>query len=207
MIKIGYTHGNKWTDSLIEERILEVINSLGLDRFPTHSEIEKCKDGKALAVKISKSGGTKYWAKKLGYGIKDCESEFGNCYEKYALDDIFSHTYLSGYITKVGYPYDLVINHNIKIDVKVSNILTNNSEYKYHSFNLEKNEPTCDIFILYCLDEAGDVYKTYIVPSCIFYGQTQVGITANGNSRLDKYIDNWNLILKYDDFYMNLKKE
>lgn len=169
--------------------------------------MEQCEDGKALAVKISKSGGTKYWAKKLGYGIKSCESEFGNYYEKYALQDIFSHTLLSGYVNKVGYPYDLTVNHNIKIDVKASNIVTNNVGYKYHSFNIEKSNPTCDIFIFYCIDEADRIYKTYIVPSCKFYGQTQVGISAEGVSRLDKYIDNWNLLLKYDDFYSNIIKE
>ena len=197
MIKIGYTHGNKWTDSLIEERILEVINSLGLDRFPTHSEIEKCKDGKALAVKISKSGGTKYWAKKLGYGIKDCESEFGNCYEKYALDDIFSHTYLSGYITKVGYPYDLVINHNIKIDVKVSNILTNNSEYKYHSFNLEKKQQTCDLYIVYCLGENKNIEKTYIIPAHIMTGKSQLSLGLD-SSKYDRFINRWDIIKSFD---------
>lgn len=207
MSNIGYTHGNKWSEELIKERILLVINTLGLDRFPTHSEMEQCADGKALAVKISKSGGTKYWAKKLGYGIKDCESEFGNYYEKYALDDIFTHTNLSGYITKVGYPYDLMVNHNIKIDVKASNIITNSVGYRLHTFNLEKNEPTCDVFILYCINDANDVYKTYIVPSCKFYGQTQVGVSADGISKLDKYINNWNLLHKYDDFYEKLLKE
>ena len=87
------------------------------------------------------------------------------------------------------------------------NIVTNNVGYRYHSFNLEKNEPTCDVFILYCINEADEVYKTYVVPSCKFYGQTQVGITAEGISKLDKYIDNWDLLLKYDDFYLNLIKE
>ena len=69
-----------------------------------------------------------------------------------------------------------MVNHNIKVDVKASNIITNNVGYRLHTFNLEKNEPTCDVFILYCINDANDVYKTYIVPSCKFYGQTQVGV-------------------------------
>ena len=138
----------------------QIEDLIELDRFPTHSEIENFYGDKALTNKISKSGGTKYWADKLRYKVKQCESEFGNYYERYALDDILLHTGLNGYVNKVGYPYDLTISKHIKIDIKVSNIVINNVGYRYHSFNIEKKEPTCDIFILYCLRDNGNIYKT-----------------------------------------------
>lgn len=203
---MGYTHGNKWTDELIEQRIRMVVDELGLKRFPTHTEMEQCEDGKALAVKISKSGGTKFWAKKLGFGIKDCESEVGEHYEIYALKDIYEHTLLSGYKNKVGYPYDLTIDNNIKVDVKASHIVCNNNDYHYYSFNLEKKEPTCDIFLLYCINNCEEICKTYIIPSCFTYGKTQVGISANRSSKWDKLKNAWFYFEKYNSFYNEIMK-
>ena len=198
---IGYTHGIKWTDELIISEITRVIKALELDRFPTHSEIENFYGNKSLAIKISKSGGTKYWANRLGYEVKQCESEFGDFYETYALNDIFNNTSFRGYKNKVGYPYDLTINHHIKVDVKSSSLITNNQGYQYYTFNLEKKEPTCDIYLIYCLSKENEIFKTYIVPSCKLYGQTQIGISAFGNSKWDSYINYWNIFYIYDEFY------
>lgn len=205
MIKIGHSHGTCWTDEMVASEINRVIQSLELDRFPTHSEIEKFYGNKSLTVKISKSGGTKYWASKLGYGVKDYESEFGDYFERYAIDDIHKHTGLDSYKNKVGYPYDITTNRHIKVDVKSSTIVENNNDYKFHSFNLEKKEPTCDIYILYCLNEEDKIYKTMIIPSCHVYGQTQIGISAYGISKWDKYRDKWGWFEKYNDFYRKLE--
>lgn len=136
---------------MVASEINRVIQSLELDRFPTHSEIEKFNENKSLTVKISKSGGTKYLASKLGYVVKNCESEFGDYFERYTINDIHKHTGLKG--------------------------------YEYHSFSLEKRESTCDIYILYCLNNNNEIYKTVIIPSCHVYGQTQIGISAYGNSK------------------------
>lgn len=32
---MGHTHGTEWTESLIKEKIEEVVGQLGLDRMPT----------------------------------------------------------------------------------------------------------------------------------------------------------------------------
>lgn len=206
MIKIGHSHGTCWTDEMVVFEIKRVVQSLELDRFPTHSEIEQFYGNKSLTNKISKSGGTKYWASKLGYGVKDCESEFGDYFERYAIDDIYQHTGLSSYKNKVGYPYDITTNRHIKVDIKSSTIIENNYGYKFHSFNLEKKEPTCDIYILYCLNDNDEIHKTIIIPSCHVYGQTQIGISAYGNSKWDKYRNQWKWFEKYNDFYIKLEK-
>ena len=204
MITIGHTHGTNWTEELVVSEIERVIKSLELDRFPTHSEMIEYYGNKSLTNKISKSGGTKYWAKLLGYSVKDCESEFGDYFERYSIEDILAHTNLKSYKNKVGYPYDITTNKHIKVDVKSSTIIENNNGYKYHSFNLEKKEPTCDIYILYCVDELNKIYKTYIIPSCHVYGQTQIGISALGQSKWDKYKNNWIIFNTYNDFYSKL---
>ena len=175
-----------------------------MDRFPTHSEMIEYYGNKSLTNKISKSGGTKYWAELLGYGVKDCESEFGDYFERYAIQDIFDNTKLKSFKNKVDYPYDVTTNKHIKVDVKSSTIIENNNGYKYHSFNLEKKQPTCDIYILYCVDDENKVYKTYVIPSCHVYGQTQIGISAFGNSKWDKYRNKWDIFTTYNEFYQKL---
>lgn len=175
-----------------------------MDKFPTHSEMIEYYGNKSLTNKISKSGGTKYWAELLGYGVKDCESEFGDYFERYAIQDIFDNTKLKSFKNKVGYPYDVTTNKHIKVDVKSSTIIENNNGYKHHSFNLEKKQPTCDIYILYCVDDENKVYKTYVIPSCHVYGQTQIGISAFGNSKWDKYRNKWDIFTTYNEFYQKL---
>ena len=189
---------------MVISEIERVVKSLELDRFPTHSEMTEYYGNKALTNKISKSGGTKYWAKLLGYEVKDCESEFGDYFERYSIEDILTHTGLKSYKNKVGYPYDVTTNKHIKVDVKSSTIIENNRGYEYHSFNLEKKEPTCDIYILYCVDDTNKIYKKYIIPSCHVYGQTQIGISAFGKSKWDKYRNNWDVFNVYNDFYSKL---
>lgn len=189
---------------MVISEIKRVINSLELNRFPTHSEMIEYFGNKSLTNKISKSGGTKYWANLLCYSIKNCESEFGDYFERFSIQDIQNNTGLNSYKNKVGYPYDITTNMHIKVDIKSSTIIENNNGYKYHSFNLEKKEPTCDIYILYCVNDINEVYKTYIIPSCHVYGQTQIGISANGKSKWDKYKDNWNTFSTFNDFYIKL---
>lgn len=184
--------------------IKRIINALELDRFPTHSEMVEYFGNKSLTNKISKSGGTKYWAKLLGYDVKDCESEMGDRFEVYSIQDILDHTGLPSYKNKIGYPYDITTNRHIKVDIKSSAIIENNVGYEYHSFNLEKREPTCDIYILYCIDDLDNIYKTYIIPSCHVYGQTQIGISAKGVSKWNKYQNKWDIFDTYNNFYNKL---
>ena len=103
---------------MVVSEIDRVVQSLELDRFPTHSEIEQFYGNKSLTSKISKSGGIKYWASRLGYEIIDCESEFGDYFERYAIDDIRKHTGLNSYKNKAGYPYDISTNRHIKVYIK-----------------------------------------------------------------------------------------
>lgn len=204
MTIIGHSYGTTWTEELVEEEIKRAMNSLGLDRFPTHSELERFYGNKSLTNKISKSGGTKFWANKLGYGVKDCESEFGDYFERYALEDIFRHTGLESYKNKIRYPYDITVNKHIKVDVKSATVTEVKNGYKYNSFNLEKSEPTCDIYLLYSLNEMDKVHKTTIIPSCHVYGMTQIAIPVYRNSKWDRYRDNWFWFDKYNLFYKEI---
>lgn len=201
---MGYSHGRKWSEEDIAEAILKIVQTYSMNTFPTHSEMELFYGNKALSNRVSKTGGTRYWAKKLNLPIKKCESEFGNDFELKAINDIYEETALTAVQTKPRYPYDLLVNGCIKVDVKVSKQIFTNCHTWQNMFNLEKKEPTCDIFMLYCLDGNGGFIKKLIVPSCVLAGQTQVGVGAN--SKWDKYEENWNLFWDYYEFYRKLKE-
>ena len=78
---MGYAHGIKWNDYLIEKGIRDVMKEAKIDCFPTHSLIKRVTGSFALSNAISKNGGSRYWAVKLGIKIKPCESKFGEDFE------------------------------------------------------------------------------------------------------------------------------
>lgn len=201
---MGYTHGKEWNEENTKEAIMEIVNSLKLKNFPSKSQIIAFCGNNALANRISRSGGSKYYADLLGLEILYCESEFGNFFEELAIDEILENTGFLSIHTNVRYPYDLLTNGNIKVDIKASKKVKNkNANFPYHSFNLEKREPTCDIFIFYCLDEDMEIEKRVIIPSCLLSGKTQVGM--GGLSKWDAYIDKWEYFDMYNKFYDSVK--
>lgn len=200
---MGYTHGNKWSDDKVESEILRVIKELGIDHFPTHKEMKSVIGDKSLSCRISKTQGTVYWSEKLGIPIKYCKTNFGNKFELIAIDDIFENTMLSSSHTSMGHPYDIYVNNCVKVDVKVSKPFINNSGTAAFTFNLEKVIPTCDIYVLYCVDEKESVIKTIIIPSCMLFGQSQLGVGMT--SKWDMYKDKWNIISEYNKFFSHYK--
>ena len=202
---MGYTHGTEWTDELIEQEILKVVDKLKLDHFPTHTEITQALGNKGLASKISKHKGTVYWAEKLGLPLRYSETSFGNKYEIEAINDIFDNTGLHSIQTSSRHPYDLLVDNFVKIDVKVAKEFINNCNARAFSFNLEKREPTCYIFILYCLNDDETYNKVLIIPSCALLGQTQIGVGKT--SKWDFYVEKWNFITEYSRFFDNFKHQ
>lgn len=201
---MGYTHGREWTDEDVKNDIMNIVNTLKLDYFPSKREIIDFYGNYSLASKISRSGGSRYYADLLNLKIAPTESDFGNFYEDYAIDDIAQNTGFKSIHTDVKYPYDILTNGNIKVDVKASKkIKRNNSAFPYYSFNLEKREPTCDLFIFYCLDDECEIERTVIIPSCILSGKTQLGM--GGLSKWEVYEDKWNYFKMYDDFYKSVE--
>lgn len=201
---MGYTHGTKWKDGDVENAIMEIVKTNKLDHFPSKREMIEFYGNMALANKVSRSGGSRYYADLLNLKIVSCESDFGNFYEEFAIDDIREKTGFDSVHTDIKYPYDILTSGNIKVDVKASKkIHRKNSVFPYHSFNLEKREPTCDLFIFYCLDDDCDILKTVIIPSCILAGKTQVGM--GGLSKWEVYENKWDYFFMYDDFYKKIK--
>lgn len=193
-----------WNTENISEALLEVVREAELDHFPTHSELTMVTGNRALAVAVSKHGGTQFYADLLKMPIKDCESKLGNKYEIKGINDIEAYAGVKAEAMPVRHPYDILTEGNVKIDVKISKGFKLNSGITNFTCNLEKKYPTCDFFLIYCvLDES--IVKTLIVPATELMGKTQIGIGLK--SGWDVYIDAWELIAKQSEFNMRLKRE
>ncbi len=202
---MGHAHGRMWTERDILNEIAYVMDALKIDYFPSKSEMNFVTGSMGLSNQVSKKGGSRYFAEMLGLELKSSESELGYQFEEYAIKDIFRNTGFLSRHMKPRYPYDLLTNENIKVDVKVSTqFFATKKSMPAHSFNLEKKYPTCDIFILYCLDELFDITKTIIIPSCFATGKTKIGV--GGLSQWDVYRDKWEYFNSYDLFYSSLSK-
>lgn len=188
-----------WTNEKIEKEILRVVEKEKLKTFPTHSLMNKSTGAFSLSCAISKHGGTEYWAKKLGLEIKRCESQFGKEKELYCMEYIENNFGFYCELCPPRHPYDILVNENIKIDVKVSR-LYKGATGRYYTFNLEKKMPTCDIFVCYCVDDEDNIKKTLIIPSCYISGLTQLSL-GEMSTRYNKFVDKWEYLNTYDEFY------
>lgn len=200
---MAYSHGKQWNEQDIENGIFEVISILDIDGYmPSTRDITKVTHNFALSNAISKRGGFHFWANKLGLKMKNSETKFGKTYEEECFSTLISFGYDCQY-TSIRYPYDILAN-NVKIDVK-SGSLYFGVGGKYFTFNLEKPKPTCDVYICYCIENS-EVKKIYVIPSCVVSGKTQLSLGVKC-SKYDRFVDKWEIIKEYDDFYNTILKK
>jgi len=185
---MGYAHGTMWNDELIKEKILGCMKSLNIDRMPSRTEMDLVYKDSSLSNKLCKSGGIYSWANKLNIPIKDSETLKGIRYEEIFKEKLISIGYKAE-LTPVKFPYDILCQDFVKIDVKVSmGVYTNDSFY--FTFNLEYKIPKCDIYAFYCVNDKQS--KLYIIPSHKLIGikQLSVGLV----SEYDIYVDRYDLL-------------
>ena len=92
----------------------------------------------ALSVKVSRSGGFKCWALKLGLELKESETTKGWKYEEKALKDLTDRGYNVKEMT-TKHPYDLLVEENVRIDVKVSSRYYYEDNNYYHTLKSGKD--------------------------------------------------------------------
>lgn len=194
---MGYTTGIEWSYELIKEELMKIIMALDIDRMPTSVEIKNVTQNSKLVNAIRRHGGYIYWSQQLEKKQAEGKTRLGQQGEEEIKKILESKNYKVDRMS-VKHPYDLLVNENIKIDVKTGRTYIGENGYKSHSFNLEKANPTCDIYILYCID----TNVIYVIPSK-FAKKTQISIGEK--SAYDSYIDRWEYIKIYDDFYKTIK--
>lgn len=190
----------KWNDEIIKQEILKVKDALCLNRMPTRSEIESVMKNSCLTDKITKTRGYYGWAKELKLDIKLSETTLGKKYEQFIKQLLETKQYKVEQMSQ-NYHFDLLINNNVKIDVKVAKPFVDRYNCIYHTFRLCKKYASCDIYITICLNNKEEIEKLLIIPS----SKCQIKQLSIGkNSVYDIYIDRFDYIDKYIKFYENL---
>lgn len=194
---MGHSHGTKWTDDLIAEKIVETRTALGLDRMPSESEVKGYFKDCALSNAVSRRGGWYHWANKLGLPIKNSETYIGKIHENEVLERLISLGFEVRQMPTV-FPYDILVNDCIKIDVKASRLYRGTAG-NFYSFNLEKPFSTCDIYVLCSLDDDGLANGIYVVPSKFVATNTQVSI-GEKVSKYSRFKGRWDYVEQYSAF-------
>lgn len=196
---MGYAHGVQWSEERILDAIKTMVDSLNISTMPTFAQMNDFFGDTRLSNAISKHKKSKYYAEILGLDIKKCETELGNQYEEICANFIEENLGMTCELTSVRFPYDILADRSVKIDVKVGRVFDNYGNSKYFTFNLEKKNQTCDIFVCYCIGSRGELTKTLVIPSYVLSGKKQLSIGVY-NSRYDQYVDRWDILEKYRDF-------
>lgn len=196
---MGYVHGIRWSDELIENKIHEVMRVLGIDRMPSASETELILRDSSLSNKIAKTGGFNKWANKLGIKVKKSETQLGNKFEGRAKELIENMGYTADRMS-CKYPFDILVNGKISIDVKSAKAYISHGS-RVHTVGINKKYATCDLYLIFALDEDENIEKTFIIPGC----DLKVTSMNFGESSIyNIYLDKWDYLKKYDNFYRNL---
>ncbi len=195
---MGYTHGTRWTDEIIKNKILEVVKFYNLDRMPTRSEVEVYFGDYSLSNAISRrKGGWYSLAKELEFPIKECETTFGKSHEQIVMENLISQGYEVRRMSQ-NFPYDLLVNDCVKVDVKASRLYRGKGG-NFYSFNLEKPFCTCDIYILRLISEEGIEKDTLVIPSSHVSTNTQISV-GETKSKYQKYSKRWDYVEMYFEF-------
>lgn len=193
---MGYTHGKEWSDDLVKIEILKVMRALNINRMPTRKEIELVTQNSSLTNRISRTKGYYGWAEELGLSLKPSETNFGKEHE-YLVKELLEHKGYQVIKMAQNYPFDLLVNNNIKVDVKTSR-LYKGTKGEFYTFNLEKKYASCDIYIAICINDENKIEKLLIIPSSkLKISQLSIG----KNSIYDIYKDAFEWLEKYDSFY------
>lgn len=170
--------------------------------MPTFNEIVELDNNYSFANKVCKSIGFRDWAKLLELDIKDSCSKLGNDHEEKAIDIIRKIGFEVEKMT-VRHPYDLLINGCVKIDIKDASPRSYLHKTLVHTFATNKQNATCDLYILFALNELDEIEKSYIVPSVLAKVKT-IEVNSRGK-KYHEFLDRWDYIDTYCSFYKSIK--
>ena len=184
-----------WSKDNIEKAIRYMVEKTGQKTLPTHKETRDFYGNYKLSNAMRRNGGPKYWGERMGLEFKECESKKGEEYENYFVAEMLGKGFDAERVNcdEPRFPYDVLINGCVKVDVKVAKVFGSDKQ-GYYSFNLEHKKHSCDFFVCYCLDCSGEnIVKAYIVPASVMDGKSQLGVGL-AQSKYDAYIGRYDLI-------------
>ncbi len=186
-----------------KEEILKVAESLDVKRMPTYSELNLITGSSSLSRRIMKTGGFRHWSELLDLKLKKCEVIFGKEYEYKAKEKLLT-MFKKVELTCERFPYDLLIENKIKVDVKVARKYYVENHYNY-IFTTHYKFPKCDFYIFYGIDENEKIEKTLIIPANLFYGSKQIIIGKK--SKYDYYDNKWGLLKSFNQCLLDFEEK
>lgn len=190
---MGHSYGERWTKERVVESIYEVVGFLGIDRMPSRKECEEYFRNTRLANAITKHYGRYNLAKELSLPIKQSETEFGKRCERMVTGELTSRGFSVLQMAQ-NFPYDLLVNNCVKVDVKASR-LYKCGHGNFYSFRAGKAYATCDIYILLAVDDHGQPNRTMIVPSSVVVDNRQISVGEHA-SKYHQFTDRYDLVEK-----------
>ena len=194
---MGFTHGTNWTNEMIKERVMEAVSALELKRMPSRKECSQYFHNESLTNAVSRRMGWYALADELGLPIKDSETYFGKSQEHIAAEQLKARGFEVRQMPQ-NFPYDLLVNDCVKVDVKVSR-LYRGPHGNFYTFNLEKPFCTCDIYMLYLTNDDKSEKDMLVVPSKFVPTNTQISV-GEVASKYYKFSQKWRFISEYCDF-------
>lgn len=190
---------SKWTLEKIEEELIDYVKEKKLNRMPSKPEL--IKDGRNdIGNALTRYKGMRYWAERTGLPLKQSETNKGNRYERVTKTLLEEKGHQVKEMT-TKYPYDLLVNENVKIDVKVSSP-GDLRGWRCHTFRPSKEYPTCDLYICIALDEKEEIEKIYIIPSKFAQVTT---LCIGEESKYKGFIGRWDYVDRYTEFYRSIE--
>ncbi len=192
---------SKWNKNTIIEDTKKAMVTLGVKRMPTASELMSI-GRNDLHCAISKRFTYSVIAKHMNIEMKSSETNTGNKYEDVAKRLIESKGYQVKKMT-TKHPFDLLVEGNVKIDVKMGA-----AHYHFgsraHTFRPSSEYSTCDIYVCFAVSEKGSIENVFIIPSKF---AKVVTINVGSDSKYNKFIEKWNFIDDYVEFYNSVVVE
>lgn len=170
---MGYTHGVQWDDEKIKREIIKVKDALKLNRMPTRGEMRAELGNDCLTCAISKRKGYYGYARELNLEIKDSCTTTGKEYERVSADILRKMGFKVEQMPQ-NYPYDLLVEDFVKVDVKASHMYRGKGGH-FFSFRIGKPFATCDIYLFLELSEDDEIERIMVIPSKFIFYRKQIG--------------------------------
>ena len=193
-----------WTEDAIKEGIMEVVKALKLDRMPTKTECEQYYHNSRLTNAVSKHIGWYALAQKLGLPIKDSDTGFGKLFEKRASELLKSMGFEVRRMSQ-NYPYDLLVDDCVKVDVKASR-LYKGADGSFYSFHLDKPFAVCDFYLLLTVNDDDTIGRRMVVPSYMVLSTSQISMGEH-KSKYHQYTDRFDLLETASEFWTGITKD
>ena len=192
----------KWTRELVIGKIREVMQELDVDRMPSRKECEAYFGNCALANVITKRFGWYNLADELGLQVKKSETQTGKTIERVVSDMLVERGFIVDRMPQ-NFPYDILVNGCVKVDVKSSH-LYHGAHGNFYTFNLEKPFATCDVYILCELDGENNVSQVMVVPSKFVINNKQISV-GEITSKYHAFTERWDYISNMVSFFSKME--